>query len=480
MKSQKEKKPPAGDPASGSAQPAVPQAATGADMTERSETQEARFGQLVQFGVRAMKQDAVAEKPAASAPAIVEAKRTVQPAPRPQPQSKAPQLTPARLKKPKSKARRRHRIGAILSFLVLVALPAVTSYVYFGFYAANQYVSQAKYAIRAQIPAGAGKNPFEGGGSSLSLGFANYGIPSIADTFIVADYIQSAQVLKDVAATVDLRKIYSYEGADWLYRLDPAASDEALLDYWHHVSTVYYDITTGISTFTVRAFTPEDAQKVGQAVLAASQKLVSDMSRRAQNDALADARNEVDASKKRLDLALDKLEQFQQQQKQFDPLAMAKGRSEIEGKLEGEISALEAQLTAQLTSLSETAPTVKLLRTQIESMRNQLVEERAKSAVGGTAPGETAAVSSLLVGFDRLNVEREFATKAYASALAVMELAHQEATRQSRYLAAFVPPQLPDDTLYPNRPYFIATAMIGGILVWLLFRLVVSIIREHV
>jgi capsular polysaccharide transport system permease protein len=459
----KEGKAPA-DPAAAAAKPA------GAGMSDQTDTRaDNRLGQLVHFGQRSLRPEG--ERPLAPAPGGA----VPAPAPPPRPTLRAP--TPVR--KPKTKRKARRRFGSILSFVLLAVLPAAVAYVYFGFYAANQYISEAKFAIRAQIPAGAGKNPLEGGGNLL-LGFANYGIPSIADTFIVTDYIQSAQVLRDIGGSVDLRKIYSYEGADWLYRLDPNVSDEALLAYWRKVSSVYYDISTGVTTFTVRAFTPEDAQKIGVAVLAASQKLVSDMSKQAQDDTLDDARNQVDLTKKRLDEALDKIEQFQQQKKQIDPTALAKGRSEIEAKLEGEIAGLEAQYSSLRAALAEDAPTVRLLRNQIESTRKQLATERAKSASGGEAVGDTAAVSSLLVGFDRLGVEREFAAKAYASALSGFELARQEASRQSRYLVSFVPPQLPDDTLYPNRPYFIAIAAIGGLLVWLLFRLIGSVIREHI
>jgi capsular polysaccharide transport system permease protein len=76
-------------------------------------------------------------------------------------------------------------------------------------------------------------------------------------------------------------------------------------------------------------------------------------------------------------------------------------------------------------------------------------------------------------------VEREFAEKHYVSALSSLEMARIRAEGKSRYLVAFAPPTLPEESLWPRRflstgVAFAATALIFGIA-----SLVIAAIREH-
>lgn len=372
---------------------------------------------------------------------------------------------------PRRHVKRSSRIALVCAALVLIALPTLAASIYYGFFAANQYIATAQFAIRSQSMTSSSMDP-----TSMLMGSPTAaGLPVIADTFIVSDYIQSSQILKDIADKVDIRRIYSHEGADWLYRLDPTISDEALLKFWQSVAEVHFDITTSISTLTVRAFTPEDAQKVADTVLSAGEALVNLMSDRAQADTVKLAQSEVATAKGQLNDALDALKIFQQREQQIDPLALAKTRSTIEGLLEGKVAEFQAQLSTLRSSLPDTAPTVRLLKSQIRSMQDQLAVEQAKSTTGSGVPTATVLMSD----FDKLNVDREVAEKAYASALSSLVLARQEAIRQNRYLVAFVRPQRPDDTLFPNRPYMILLVAIAGALAWFFVALIFSVVREH-
>ena len=90
---------------------------------------------------------------------------------------------------------------------------------------------------------------------------------------VVQDYVGSRQILDDLSPALNLREIYSTLQADWFARLKPLpafrrfltgkvfseglmapVSEENLLDYWRKMASVKFDMTTGIATLQVKAF----------------------------------------------------------------------------------------------------------------------------------------------------------------------------------------------------------------------------------
>ena len=373
---------------------------------------------------------------------------------------------------PLPRRRKRNRFGLFLSMFFFITVPTSAAAVYYLAYAADQYVTTAKFAIRTQSRAKSGLDNF--GAAAGSLGS---NIPALADSLIVTEYAQSDQLLKDIRDKVDLYTVYSNPAADWWSRLDPSVSDEGLLDYWRGVSKVHFDLLTGIVTLTVRAFSPEEAEKVGNAVLQASEALVNDLSERAQGDVVKLAQDEVDRSRARLDRAMAAIEVFQAKEQQIDPVGEEGKNLQIQAQLEGEIAVKQAALAALLEQVSATAPSVRLMKGQVASLKAEL--ERMKKRQSTTTPERTSA-GERIGDFTALKLEQEIATKLYTNSLSGLEISRQDAATQSRYLVAFVKPKLPDASLYPARFYSIGVAFVLSIMVWLFALLTGAVIREHV
>lgn len=361
--------------------------------------------------------------------------------------------------------------------LIMIGLPTLAGIAYFGFFAADQYVSEARFAIRSQQPMAVDPSM----ASPLS-GFLGTPLPGLTDAQIVVDYLQSDQLLKDISNDVDLKSLYSVDKADWWMRLSPDVSSEGLLDYWRWVSTVEIDPLSGIVTLTVRGFTPQDAKAVSEATLAESEKLVNRLSQRSQTDAVKSATEEVDAAYQRVIKALNNIQKFQETERQINPLGLAQARSEIQSKLEGTLAQFEAQLVSLQKTMSERAPTVTWLKNQIAAIKAQIDAEKSKATetTSGAAGQDVAAATKLLSQFDKLNLERTFAEKAYLGSLTTLEGARMEANRQNRYLEAFVRPQLPQEPRYPNRPAMMLLVAGCAVGIWLLTMLIGATIREHI
>jgi capsular polysaccharide transport system permease protein len=181
------------------------------------------------------------------------------------------------------RSRRMARLITLLSFVALVALPSASSVAYFGFIAADQYVAEARFAVRSGAMAGLDAL------SSLT------GIPSaqvIQDTQVVTNFIESRALVEHLAENADLRGRYSVPEADFYARLNPEKPIERVVKYWNSMSDVGIEMPGGIVVLTVRAFRPEDAVALGNAVVDASEQLVNDMNERARRDAVANADQE--------------------------------------------------------------------------------------------------------------------------------------------------------------------------------------------
>lgn len=387
----------------------------------------------------------------------------------------------------------RHHIPWL--FLLIVALPTLLAFAYYGFIASDQYESTADYVIKTQAggsaPAPSIMNLIGMGGG---MGVGKDASSSSEDGAMVETYVGSAQILRDLSKEIDLRAIYSSREIDWISRLRSAPdffkrisgrktkrttsreiSDEDLLKYWMTKVEVLPGKQAGTSILKVRAFSPEEAKTIAEKVIILGERLVNHVSERAMKDAVVFAQKEVDLAHDRAMKAFDDLQAFQTRAKQVDPQGFAKARSEIQGKLEGQLSATQAQMEALRKNLSDEAPGIQQLQTQITALQEQLLVERNQSTT--RRDGKSAA--EVINEFSKRQLEADFASKDYLSALSALESARINASRQNRYLEPFDLPDLPDKPILPKRLYNIFTVMLLCILLWGVLKLLISGIREH-
>jgi capsular polysaccharide transport system permease protein len=367
------------------------------------------------------------------------------------------------------------RRALLLSALIVIGLPTLAAGLYYAFVASDQYAATGHFVVRH-------RNENTAALSSLSvLGLGTTGTSSLPDMMVVNDYMTSMQIIKDLAPRIDLRAVYDTPRADSLARLKPprgeqTISDERLLDYWRRMVSVHFDTSTGLSNLEVRAFSAEDAKDVADQIFALGEELVNRLAVRAQQDALALAKQEVEDYRERAVGTLDALQGFQERARQVDPEAFAQARMQIQAGVEKELSQLQAQLDVLRKNLPEDAPGVTQIRDRLAVMEKQLALEREKSTLSMT--GESAA--AIMNEFAKLRLESEFATRAYTSSLASLESARLEAIRQNLYLETFVRPHAPQVAQYPSGLLNTLLVFFVALLTWAIGGLFVSAIREHV
>ena len=349
---------------------------------------------------------------------------------------------------------------------IIVLLPTLLGGFYYLFVAADVYVSEARFIVRSTTHG-------QGGGVLGQLlqttGFAK----SEDDTFSVHDYIMSRDALKVLVDKHDLRRVYAHAESDFIGRFPNLMSDEsfeALYKYYEGRVSIVFDHSTGISTIRVKAFTAPDAREIALALLSLGEDVVNRLNLRERQDAIDTAKTDVAFSEKRVIDARTRIAEFRQKETQLDPSRSSIITVEMIGKLEFELAGLRSKLT-EILAASPNSPNVPSLRNGIAALEAQISSERIKSSSNVNA--------TKLADYERLQIEREFADKAYASSTASLESARIDAQRRQLYLERIVLPGLPDIALLPNRLTSILTIFVSALLIYGVSMLFIAGVREH-
>jgi len=146
----------------------------------------------------------------------------------------------------------------------------------------------------------------------------------------------------------------------------------------------------------------------------------------------------------------------------------------IRNELEAEHIRSQAELTEVISYMREDSPKAIALKNRIESLQKQIDNENRRLI----SPDEDS-LSSTIAGFEPLLVEKEFAEKAYESALTSLEIARADAAKQHRYLATIASPYAPDTATHPKRMMSILTVLLSTMLAFGIGSLLIAAIREH-
>jgi capsular polysaccharide transport system permease protein len=358
-----------------------------------------------------------------------------------------------------------------LSFIAFVIVPSFAAAVYFAFFAADQFSVETRFAVRA-IELEAIATPK---GESATFTFT----PSGQNAHIVTSYIRSRAIVTDVMAKLDLRAIYRRPEADFLTRLRRNATIDELTDYWQSMVETTVDANSSLVTVDVRAFRKEDAYALASAVIAASEALVNRISVRARRDATAMAEKDVRRAFEAVQATLADLHKFRDEFGVIDPTLTGTEIGRLLAPLVAQKIKLDSELFVSGHELSFDAPTVRVLREQLDATERQIKELKGKltSKDGMGASGSTLA--GILAKFEELEVRKAMAERFYALSKADLDRAQLRANRQSIYLTVFVPPAPPEISRYPHRVTFPLMIFLALAIVWGIVALLLATIEDH-
>ncbi|WP_433989315.1 hypothetical protein SuNHUV7_38120 (plasmid) [Pseudoseohaeicola sp. NH-UV-7] len=384
-----------------------------------------------------------------------------------QPTDHGPLAFPARhVVRPLARAgRMRRRHWAILvSFVLLVCIPAglVAAYLYGR--AADQYASTVGFSVRSETPAPP---------ATLLGGLADLPSQTASDTDILYAYLGSQDLVRKLDEAVDLRTIWSRVSheKDPVFALDPRGTIEDVVAHWARMVDLVYDPASGLIDVHVLAFTPDDAQNVTLAVLAACEDLINVLSAQAREDAIKHARGELGTAAARLKQARLDLTAFRNRTQIVDPALDTRNQMGLMITLQEQLATAIIDVDLLQGTTGQDDPRILRAQRRIDVIEKSIATERRKLGLGGSDPGKT--VFATLIGeYEGLIVDREFAESAYLAALASYDSARADARKQSRYLAAHIRPTRAEKAEYPARLKWFLPCSTAFFLLWAVLCLV--------
>lgn len=370
-----------------------------------------------------------------------------------------------------ARMRRRH-YGLVLSFLIMVAAPFfVTSY-YLYTYAQDQYAARAGFTVRSDE--GSAATDILGGIAQFS------GASTQVDGDILFEFITSAELVGRLNQRVDLLAHYAApHDTDPIFALSPDAAFEDLVSHWQEVVRVSYGQSNGLIDLQVLAFDAVTAHTIAMAIVEESQSLINELNAQARADAMRFAETDLEAAITRLRLAREALTQFRTETQIVDPESDLQGRTGVLNNLQQQLA--EALIDFDLLSENTTNdndPRLIQAQRRIEVIRDRIDQERQNFA-SGDAGRDGQDYPTLIARYEGLIVDREFAEGSYRAALTALDAARTNAARQSRYLAVYIRPTIPESAEFPRRDVIAGMALLFLTLGWATAALIYYSIRDR-
>lgn len=363
--------------------------------------------------------------------------------------------------------------GLLASFVIFVLAPLAAAVFYLWTYATDQYASTTGFTVRTQESSGA---------NDLLGGLAQFaGRSAASDSDILYEFIQSQEMVDAVDARLDLRAHYSQPWPrDWVFAIWPDASREDLLWYWQRIVGISYDAKTGLTEVQALAFSPEMARKVTSEIVRISQERINALNARIREDALRYAQADLDEAAARLKAAREALTRFRARTGIVDPAADIQGRLGVMNNLQQQLASALIEYDLLRETVQEDDPRLTKAQQRIEVIRDRIANERETFAGDSSETGGLSEdYPSVIAEYESLSVDLKFAEDAYRAALTALQVAKDDAARQSRYLATYIRPTLAAESEYPRRWLLSGLVALFLTLIWSIVALIYYSIRDR-
>lgn len=358
-----------------------------------------------------------------------------------------------------------HRIKPLFWFVVII--PTLLATLYFGFLAQDVFISESRFVVRSP-------DKPQRGGLGVLLGGA--GFSSASEEVLAAQgFIDSRDGLKALNADGFARRAWGDDDVSILSRFNPLGwygSFEDLYSFYRGKVHAEYNPETSITTLTVRAFSPRDAQAMNTRLLQRAEALVNELNERGSEDLVKYAEREVAEARQQASEATLALASYRNRAGVIDPERQATVQLQMISKLQDELIGARMQLL-QLSAAAARNPQIPLLRLRVTGLEREIEKQLGQIA------GNENSLSEAAAEFQRLQLQQEFANQQLALALSAQQEARNEARRQRAYVERVAQPSLPDDAREPRRLRGIFATFIVALLAWAIMTMLLAGIREH-
>ncbi len=352
---------------------------------------------------------------------------------------------------------------------IIVFLPTSLFCLYALFFAKPTYETETNLIVREN----------QGGAGSVLPGFATAllglgGSTSLEDSMILESYLQSAAFIEFADAELGLRLHFKTAPLDPIRRLDQDAEAEVFHRYFRKKVKVRVSTESGILTVQVRTFDPALTVGLADLIIARSEEVINKLNERMVLSQTSLAKQELQKNEARLQASRAALLAFQRDNAIVDPVSESIAQIGNIATLDSRLVEKRAELKAKSSYLRDDAFELRVLQQEIAALEEQRGEETRHMV-----SADDDSMVMILQGYERLKIEHEFAINAYTVALAMLESAVVEASRQEKFLLVIGKPHMPEEPVSPRPIRDTATVFVLSAAALGIVRLVVATIRDH-
>lgn len=358
---------------------------------------------------------------------------------------------------------RKYAPSLLLIFIVII--PVLGSLVYNFVVAADRYASSAVFVVRQNKSGDGVMALMDGGGLSRADD----------SSYAVAEFMKSRDAIAFLNNDGFLNSVFTRESVDLFSRfpsLWAGKTEEDLYQHYQHYVDVEFDPSTGITSFEVQGFTPEDARQLAQRLLDSSENLVNELNARAKRDSIRFAEDLVADSGQKLQKVQSELTAFRNESQLLTPDAEVQVSAAVIANVMSEIAKVDIQIS-QLLMSAPNNPTLSELRSRRDSMQEQL--ESIRATLGGGAN----SVSTKIEAYEKIALRREIAEKEMVNATATYLKAQQDLVVSRLYIDPVVRPNLSDKSGYPTRFYNLFLMIFTVVSVYTIVRFSMKLVMEE-
>lgn len=359
---------------------------------------------------------------------------------------------------------------------VFVIFPVIIFAIYLVLIATPRYESQALLVIKQPD----GMSTME---PSLALLSGLGGSAPSVDTDLVSAYISSNDMLAFLDTEIAYSEHFQHQSSDIFSKLDNDATREQRLTFFNSHVSVEIDMTSSIITVHAQAFDPEYARLITQTIAQRAEFFINKIGHDLANAQLSFVKNEHELVQNKLQNAQNRLLAFQREHNLLDPEAEGLALQQITFGLEASIASKNAELNALRSSMSESAPMVRKVLGELESLENQLLSERQRltnrnGEIGTAGDSGALGVNQILTRFSDYKIDLEFALQAYTASKISLEKSRIQAYQQLKYLVVIESPTLPEESAYPKVFYNVALLFAVLLALWAIVKLILATAKE--
>jgi len=296
----------------------------------------------------------------------------------------------------------------------------------------------------------------------------------LQDSMIVQEYLESLGMYKQVDAKFALSQHYKSDDIDFIERLSADATQEEILKFYNKHLIINYDEISGILHISFLDVNRKRAQEILEFLVERVDFQINEFNRKKAKKQLKFVESEFTIAKKNMDASLEKIEAYQNEHLLLDPSAEATAKSAFIVESEARLAQKKLEYATKKRYLNDDNFELIALKNEINEMQKSI--KNSKGKLTGTAQGR---LNQVVFEYQQLKMGLEFATEVYKNALIQLETTKIEVAKNNKTLSIVSKPNYPDGYTYPDKPRVFITILIITLLIYGIFTMLGSIIRDH-